>query len=253
MEKTHPLGAKAIKMETYVDDGLPGAPSKPILEKTLKEATEILDSIGFSMKCITMCKQEELDPKASSNGESVGVCGMCWYPKNDEISLAPGEINFNPNVRGKKQDNPHPVKSSADLDDSIIPKSFNRSSAQGKVSEVYDLIGLVEPLKMGFKIKVRELITKDIGWKDMIPEEQRPEWIKIFSQIQDCRLLRSKRAVIPIDAVSPSKFRLIETHDGSQHGSATGVYAGFELKDGTFSCQLIFGRSALSDPKQSVT
>ena len=57
---------------------------------------------------------------------------------------------------------------------------------------------------------------------------------------------------MPIEAIDPTKMRILETNDGSQYGSACAVYAGFQLKDGSFSSHLLFARSSINDPSYTV-
>ena len=122
------------------------------------------------------------------------------------------------------------------------------SRTVGKLSEVYNLDGTVEIMKMEHKILQRIYGIGQLDWKDEVPSEQREIWMQCFRNIQDARSIKWQRAVVPINAVDPKRMRLIETNDGSQYGSACAVYAGFELPDGTYSSHLLFARSTINDP-----
>ena len=212
----------------------------------------ILALIGFLIKVSTLVFDKELSEKASQDGESIGVCGMRWFPKTDEYSLGKGEINFNPSIRGKKNPNSRSVETSQDVTDEIVPLRFTKAELVGKISEVYNLDGTVEPMKIHHKILMRIHEINQLDWKDYVPVEQREVWMKVFKNIQDARLIKWRRAVVPVDAVDPTKMRLIETNDGSQYGSSCAVYAGFLLRDGSYSCHLLFARSTINDPSYTV-
>ena len=251
-EAKYPLGAHAILTQTYVDDGLPTQDTKELLQETMEQIKVILALIGFLIKVSTLVFQKELSEKASQDGESIGVCGMRWFPKTDEYSLGKGEINFNPSIRGKKKPNSKSVETSQDVTDEIVPLKFTKAELVGKISEVYNLDGTVEPMKIHHKILMRIYGINQLDWKDYVPVEQREVWMEVFKNIQDVRLIKWRRAVVPVDAVDPTKMRLIETNDGSQYGSSCAVYAGFLLKDGSYSCHLLFARSTINDPSYSV-
>ena len=50
---------------------------------------------------------------------------------------------------------------------------------------------------------------------------------------------------MPVDTIN-SDIRLITLSDASKTNIILGVWGGFELPDGSFSCKLIIGRSLLS-------
>ena len=126
-EEKYPLGAHAILSQTYVDDGLPTQDTKELLQETMDQIKIILALIGFLIKVSTLVFDKELSEKASQDGESIGVCGMRWFPKTDEYSLGKGEINFNPSIRGKKKPNSKSVETSQDVTDKIVPLRFTSS------------------------------------------------------------------------------------------------------------------------------
>ena len=69
--------------------------------KRADELEIVLNRGGYTLKGITFSKY---DPPESltDDGSSIGVAGMKWYSKEDEISLNIGELNFAKKLRGKK-------------------------------------------------------------------------------------------------------------------------------------------------------
>ena len=243
-----PLGAQCILTHIYVDDGSIGADTEAEVDETLEEVEYILRKMGFFIKCVTKSGQKEISEKASSDGESTIVCGLRWLPYKDRIALAKGEMNFNKSIRGRKKPNIHPVEGSQDLDEFIIPKVITRRHAVAKSAELFDITGLVQPLKSKLKLDLGKLIDINLTWDDPIPEELLEDWVGDggnFAMIQDARLLHWERAVVPENA-SELKLRILDVHDGSSKISAMAIYVGFPLKSKGWSCQLIFSRSSLS-------
>jgi len=248
LEDEFPLGAEAIINHVYVDDGLPHALTMHKLILMIGQAYEILYCCGFNVKCLTIVGDEFLSAKASSDGVSTGVCGMKWYPHKDLLSLASGEMNFSKSVRGRKTPNKHKVECGRDIDEDILPEILTRRDCVAKTMELYDITGVVEPLKAKLKIALAMLVDLGLGWRDPVPDDLLPMWIGPegnFAMIQDVRDLKWRRAVVPKDAVE-MKVRLINIHDASKKVGIMGIYAGFKLHSGKWSCQRIFSRSTLT-------
>ena len=187
-------------------------------------------------------------PKASSDGTNVSIAGYNWQPHVDKPSLAVKECNFAPIIRGAKKPNPHTVHSGKDIDNDIFPTSLTRAQAVGKVAELFDPNGLWMPVQMLGKILCRRYIH--LGWKDPIPDKDLGEWLDFLKLVQDVHGLSIDRCVISADSVG--KVELLEVNDGSQHGCAAAVYLRTQLTNSTYSSRLLFSRSALCPPDQSI-
>jgi len=84
-----------------VDDCITGV-SDIIKAYTISDELEVMTSKGgFKLKGITI-SGEDLPSHLTDDGESIGVCGLKWYSKTDEISLCISELNFSQKRRGKK-------------------------------------------------------------------------------------------------------------------------------------------------------
>jgi len=66
-----------------------------------------------------------------------------------------------------------------------------------------------------------------------------------FLTLEKLRGIGFDRPVMPADAVSKD-LRLIQLSDAAEPCTMVGVWGGFELPNGNFSCRLIIGRSLLS-------
>ena len=247
-QNDYPEGAHTIIHETYVDDGMPGRNDPKQLNVALEEVETILKKIGFNLKCTVVSGQKTLSPKASSDGINVSIAGYNWQPHVDKLSLAVKECNFNPLVRGAKKPNAHSVHSGEDIDSRIFPTSLTRAQVVGKVAELFDPNGLWMPVTMLGKILCRRYTH--LAWKDPIPDEDLEVWLDFVKLVQDVRNISIDRCVISPDSVG--KVELLEVSDGSQQGCAATVYLRTQLQDGSYSSKLLFSRSALCPPEQSI-
>ena len=175
--------------DVYVDDCISGADSK-VNEFKLSDELEItLNRGGFSLKGFTF--SGSLPHEAlSHDGESINVAGLKWYPEVDEIALDISELNFSKKHRGKK----------SDKEKNKIPKKLSRRHCVSKVSEIYDLTGLITPITAGMKIDLHTLVQRKLEWDDIIPDDLRQIWESNFEMIQELKELRFQRAIIPEDA-----------------------------------------------------
>ena len=191
----------------------------------------VLEKGGFTLKGVTI-SGEEPPPHLSADGESVCVGGMKWFPKGDFLKLNIGVLNFSKKERGRK--------SSSQV--GLIPESFTRRHCVGKVSEIFDPLGRVSPILAGMKIDINELSSRKLEWDDPIPSDLKTTWIKNFQTIQELQNVEFHRTVIPENAVDLN-IETIDTADASNKLVCVAIYARFRMKNGGFSCQLVFART----------
>ena len=122
---------------------------------------------------------------------SIGIAGYKYYPRDDLLSLAFKECNFNPIKRGVKAPNKHPVDIGDDIDGEIFPERLTRAQAVGKLAEMYDLTGLYMPICMIGKILARKI--SHLEWSDYVPDEMLKDWMEIVKKIQNVRHVKIKR------------------------------------------------------------
>ena len=222
-----------VHKDIYVDDCLSGASSHQKVLTVADQLQIVLNRGGFSLKGITF-SGENPHRTLSNNGESINVAGLKWYSKDDKISLDVSELNFSKKSRGKK-----PIQQ-----DNKIPTKLTRRHCVSKVSEIYDLTGMITPITAAMKIDLHTLVKRGLSWDDVIPDELRPLWETHFQMMQEINDIRFKRAVIPDDAVS-TDINTIDFGDSSQQIACVAIYARFKRKNNQYSCQLVFSRSRL--------
>ena len=159
----YPEICKVIHKDIYVDDCLSGSSTETSAVKLSDELQIVVNRGGFSLKVFTFSGYPPC-VSLSSDGESVGVAGLRWYPENDKVALDISELNFSRKYRGKKSLNKI----------NTIPRKLTRRYFVSKVSEIYDLTGLIAPIIAGMKIDLHTLYQRKLNWDDAIPNDLRP-------------------------------------------------------------------------------
>ena len=98
---------------------------------------------------------------------------------------------------------------------------------------------------------MHELHVLKYGWDDEISSALRDVWVKNFALMTSLCELSWRRAVIPSNAKN-LQMEVIGTGDASQKIACSACYVRFECKDGTYSCQFLFGKSKLVDKNLTV-
>ena len=232
-KKDYPEINEIVNKDIYVDDCITGDISEKHAMKRADELEIVLNRGGYTLKGITFSKY---DPPESltDDGSSIGVVGMKWYSKEDKISLNIGELNFAKKLRGKKP--------SSRINK--IPEKLTRRHCVAKVPEIFDISGKLTPITAAMKLDLHELVLRKLDWDDVIPDTLRPIWNSHFEMMTEIHNIKFNRAVIPEDALDLN-VETPEFGDASKQIACVAVYARFKHQNGTFSCQLVFGRSKL--------
>jgi hypothetical protein len=236
----YPLAHHVVTKTTYMDDSSGGHNKKEIFDRLVEEMKELLPLGGFHLKVVTI-SGEDPSEKASSDGVSTTFAGYKWLPKEDLIMLNSSDLNFNPKRRGIKKPNDFPIDSEEDVDKLVDGRKLTRRILLGKTLEMFDILGLWEPLKVRLKLDLQPL--KMMDYDEIIPEELRPRWVENLKMIHGAKLLQCKRAFVPKDAVNPDEIELLILSDAATSMCGVAVYARFRLADDSYSCQLITARS----------
>ena len=226
-ETEFPMAHGIIHNDIYVDDCLSGEASKKARDEATEQLQQCLGKASFTFKGFTN-SGEDPDSKVSNDGQSIGVAGMKWFSKGDFLMLNVGEMIFSRKVRGRRVH--------------FSSKYPTVTDCASIVAQLFDPIGLVAPLIGGFKVDVSYLHRNGLTWGDEIPDNLRSLWSSNAEMIKEIGSLKYKRAVIPSDAKSLDLVT-IDTGDSSNILICVAIYARFEKKDGSSSCQLVLART----------
>ena len=115
-----------------------------------------------------------------------------WYPKEDYIQLDIGDLNFAGRLRGRKV---------IDESSTKIHDMLTRRHCVSKVAGVFDLTGKTVPFISLMKLDLQNMGRLNIGW-DVVPDNLRNIWLDKFQRIQEMKILKYRRAIVPEDAES---------------------------------------------------
>ena len=232
-EDEYPNVNRIVQEDTYVDDCLTGEVSYEKAVNLADDLELVLNRGGFSLKGVAF--SGKAPPKhLSSDGNSINVAGMKWYPLEDTVSLDISTLNFSKKIRGKKSSNHN----------DIIPDHITRRHCVSKTAEIFDITGKITPITATMKMDLHELVIRQLDWDDRIPDDLRPLWCSHFDMMKEISNIRFKRAVIPEDAASLN-LETLDFGDASKKLCCVAIYARFLRKNGEFSSQLVFARSKI--------
>ena len=189
-KEEYPEVNEIIQRDVYVDDCITGDHTIEAGHKRADELQIVTSKGDFNLKGITI-SGEDPPSHLTEDGVSVGVAGMKWFPKNDELSLTIQELNFAPKRRGKKNTETM----------NVIPKVLTRRHCSSKVAEIFDILGKIAPLVAAMKIDLRDLCDRQLDWDDPIPDELRPIWLSHFDTITQISQLRFQRLIVPLSLI----------------------------------------------------
>ena len=229
-KEDYPEINEIVNKDIYVDDCITGDMSEKHAMKRAYELEIVLNRGGYTLKGITFSKYAPPE-SLTDDGSRIGVAGMKWYSKEDKISLNTGELNFAKKLHGKKP------SSSVNK----IPEKLTRRHCVAKVAEIFDIFGKLTPITAAMKLDLHELVLRKFDWDNVIPDTLQPIWNSHFEMMTEIHNIKFNRAVMPEDAVDPN-VETLEFGDASKQIACVAVYARFKRQNGTFSCQLVFGR-----------
>ena len=114
-------------------------------------------------------------------------------------------------------------------------------------------------LDMNFAMKIRgrkptttinivpSKLTRRDG-NDKIPYDLRPIWESHFQMMNEIKISKYQRVVIPEDAID-TQVETLDFGDASREIACIAIYARFKRKHGNYSCQLVFAPSRLIPTK----
>ena len=239
-----PLAVEIILWDRYVDDLLTGSNNPGERELQIQQVQEVLKSGGFSLKFIA--KSGEDPPEtASSDGKTLKILGYKWASKIDQLSPGFTELNFNSKSRGMRKPNEIRMDIADNVEAVLASTTLTRRIIISKLSELYDPVGIWEPIKL--QLKLEAIPLNGFGWDAELPIEIQNHWKERFKDFIDIPHLIVDRCVIPQNALDPNSVRLLCFSDAAVAAGGAAVYASYKISDDVYSCQLLTAKSKLLD------
>ena len=235
----YPQVYEVVHEEFFMDDCLSREPTTEELHELASDLEAVLLKTGFKVKGYTFSGLPP--PELLSKGKNyINVAIWRWFPEDDVVQPNVRVLNFVKKQRGKR------IVTEASF---IIPEKLTKRILAGKVGEIFYLSGKIAPIVAHMKLDLRKITILHLGWDDAIPDEFRCIWISHFEMMKELPNIKYRRSVVP-DAAVLLDLNTICCGDASKELACTAVYVRYELRDGTFSCQLIFACTKLL-PKSS--
>ncbi|XP_068146702.1 uncharacterized protein [Drosophila tropicalis] len=143
----HPIGAKTLRNDLYVDDLLTGADSVTELQHIKNDTVDILAQAGlhltkFSSNCkeITKTSKDEVFI-AMDDQDTTKTLGMTWMPSSDIFTFRY-------------------------ICDHQEP--FTKRSILSVVARMFDLLGFISPVIVRCKILMQDLTLKGLDWDEPV-------------------------------------------------------------------------------------
>lgn len=233
-EEIDPEAARAIREDTYVDDGATGGTEESVNrmvgDVSVKEdgslaysgtLSQIFQKAGFTPKMFV--RSGETNPKAL---EMMGgtVLGHQWDPVNDTISFKP-KVFLGKKGKNGTHTGPELNPENLHLNDSFL---WTKALILSTIHSLFDPSGIVAPLLLKYKLFFREVcLRKNLGWNDVLPPDLLNRWRKLVDELVTSPVIIVKRCARPDNAVGPP-FLVIFT-DGSSVAFGAVVYVVYRI------------------------
>ena len=248
IREREPELALLLLMSRYVDDLQESKATQEECINLAKVADEVFASVGLECKAWTFSGLPP-SPVISKDELSVGIFGVfAWYSEGDLVESKIPKLHFGKAKRGKLAKAVDFFEGHSEEDmDNFVPHPLTKRQAASKLASVWDLMGKLSPILVGMKQDLRDTFLQ-LGpgmWDVGMTLDLRQRWVRNFWVLEQLRGIKFSRAIMPTDAVN-SKMRILTGVDASKTALMMGCWAGFELKDGSWSNKLLIGRSLLS-------
>ena len=251
VKENKPEVAKMLIDSTYVDDVGESMANLDQCMALIADADEAFASIGCKIKDWVVSGQDPSE-KVSKDGISIEIGGVIWYPKLDILMVKIPLLHFGKIVRGRiKPGTQFFTGGSLESLDEFFPGRFTKRQSTSKLASIWDPRGKLAPMMAAAKQLLRLTNTQTVGWDDPMPAIIRNKWIQMFWRFEKLRALQFTRPVMPADAKN-CKMRLLCGADAAAPMIMVGGWGGFERTDGTWSCQLLLGRSVMADENSTI-
>ncbi|KHJ80153.1 Pao retrotransposon peptidase [Oesophagostomum dentatum] len=127
----------------------------------------------------------------------------------------------------------------------FFPEKLRKRDVVSQLNSVYDPVGLIAPLLIKLKTIMREIFTKNIDWRDTVPDELRNKWYAARKEINNAavtvpRCLTAKQLI-------PNNTSLVVFADASKVDIAVCAYLSCNQYNEV--TQLISGKTRLAPKK----
>ncbi|XP_049300463.1 uncharacterized protein LOC125774090 [Anopheles funestus] len=210
LKSTNPKIANAITNNFYVDNLMIGAADSEELS-LLKEGIELaLVSHGFPLKkwatndielLQTIPQQDRESTTRIGDFDTIQTLGVIWSPSEDIFKLKVYEV--------KQKDK----------------GSLTKRQLFAEVLQMYDPIGLMQPIIVMGKIIMQDLWREKIGWDDKVSNDAYQKWKTIKEQLSILQDVSIPRMAVQSN---PKKLTVYGFSDASKKAYGCAIYLQYE-------------------------
>lgn len=228
--KNHPLAAKALRHQVYVDDAILGSDSIEEAIALQHDVVDLLKKGGFELRkwsanypeLLQNLPREHCDSPLmfrASGQPCLSVLGLKWLSESDEFSY----MTSKPSTH------------------------FTKRTVLSAIAQIYDPLGWVSPVVFFAKAIMQHLWTLGLQWDDPLPEDVLQRWSAFVEELPSL-----EKIVIPrhIDTTNAIKIDLHGFCDASEAGYAACTYLRVESPNNEISVFLLIAKSRVAPLKR---
>ena len=254
-EHIDPVAAEKIRRDMYVDDGGSGGTTEEIDKMvgnvTVTEdgkfsydgtVTQILDIVGFKIKLFV--RSGETDPRVL---EKLGpVLGHQWNPTDDTIAF---QTTVNLSKRnGASREKPDLTTKDLEM---LRKLQFTRRKALQITAGLYDPMGIISAYTIRYKIALKEVVARDLGWDEVLPDPLLTKWRQITAD-----LVTNKPITVPRSVRTKHCLNVVEAigyWDGADNAFAACIYLRWQMDDNDHWHTALIASKARVTPKSGIS
>ena len=252
-----PAVAKLLEESRYVDDEGESKSTKEECYQLIEDANKAFSLVNLQIKELLVSGEKPTE-NVSKDGASVDVGGMKWFPVMGTMEVKIPLLHFAKKNRGRLSDTVKmfdctglSTDQAFNMLDEFVPKKLTRRMVASKKASIFDILGKLSVLLIRSSVLLRLTMKMTSSWDDEMPPDLRHKWLHEFLLWEQLRGLQFSRAVMPDDALD-SKLRVIVSVDAASQAITLGAWGGFLKSNGTYSCQLMIGRSLLAPEDSTI-
>ena len=246
VKDSNPRLADMLLNGRFVDDIGDSQADIYALKCTIDAANKVFSGVGLECKGWSFTGSKP-PPDVCEDGDLVSIGGMKWNPMHDVLEVPVPKLHFSKKVRGKLVVGTQIFEGNMHEDlDKFVPELLTRRMIFSKRASLFDILGKFVPIDTKLKLDLRKAVQLTQDWDDAVPPDLRSKWVNNFWLMEKLRGIRFKRAKMPADAID-CNMDIITAGDAAEDSKVTAAWARFKLKDGSYSCQHLIGRSLLAN------
>ncbi|XP_011860170.1 PREDICTED: uncharacterized protein LOC105557523 [Vollenhovia emeryi] len=228
-EVKHPIGAKHIMQDFYVDDLLTGADTPENAKLIREEIIKILQMGSLELSKWASNCQELIEDVTSRSKDSVEISddvtyrilGMIWNQFGDTFQIS------------------HEVQNKRD--------SLSKRTILSGVARLFDPLGLLGPVIVTAKFIVQELWQAGSHWDEAVPQDIHTRWLRFEQQLVELKHVQVSRCVK--FTADPQGVQVHGFCDASQQAYGACIYVRTRLDENQYRAELLCSKSRVAPLK----